>query len=141
MWQHLLDLPSLTRGFHRIDEYIKPILDNQPKITNGMLNLFLQHTSASLLITENCCSDVKTDLERFYNQIAPDSTSRYHHNMEGADDMPAHIKSSILGVSITVPIQNSQLALGQWQGIYLGEHRNQAGQRRILLTVYGLPQD
>lgn len=138
-WQYLLQLPPMSRGFHQIDSYINQLLSVQPKLSNGLLHLFLLHTSASLLITENCCNDVKQDLTIFYDQLAPDSKSHYHHNMEGPDDMPAHIKSTLLGVSLTLPIQQGQLAIGQWQGIYLGEHRTHASQRRIMATAYGNP--
>lgn len=136
-WQHQLILPPMARGFHCIDAHVESLIQSKPQIAVGMVNLFLQHTSASLVITENCCTDVKKDLQIFYDQLAPDSTTRYNHNLEGPDDMPAHIKSTILGVSLTLPIQNGRLALGQWQGIYLGEHRDIASQRKIMVTAYG----
>lgn len=141
IWQEQLILPEMGRGFHRIDNHIQKLLLNMPQLSVGLIHLFLQHTSASLVITENCCTDVKRDLEIFFNQLAPDSTQRYYHNMEGADDMPAHIKSTILGVNLTLPIQNGKLALGHWQGIYLGEHRDQGSSRRIMVTAYGQSAD
>lgn len=137
IWQQQISLPAMSRGFHRIDNHINQLLQNKPKLSVGLLHLFLLHTSASLVITENCCADVKRDLEIFYNQIAPDSTTQYYHNMEGPDDMPAHIKSTLLGVYLTIPVDNGKPALGSWQGIYLGEHREHASQRRIIVTAYG----
>ncbi|WP_367605852.1 secondary thiamine-phosphate synthase enzyme YjbQ [Legionella sp. W05-934-2] len=137
-WQQLLTLPPMSRGFHRIDAQLEALLQNNIHLSAGLVHLFLQHTSASLVITENCCADVRRDLEEFYNQLAPDSIQRYQHNMEGPDDMPAHIKSTLLGVNLTLPIENGRFALGQWQGVYLGEHRDKGTARRILVTAYGL---
>ena len=140
MWQQQLTLDALPRGFHRIDSHIDQLLITMPQLAYGTVHLFLRHTSASLLITENCCQDVKRDLAIFYDQIAPDGIERYHHNVEGPDDMPAHIKSSLLGVNLTLPVTNGKLALGTWQGVYLAEHRDHATKRHILVTAQGQKQ-
>lgn len=136
-WQYSLILPMFQRGYHAIDSYIVNVIDEQPLIKTGILHLFLQHTSASLLITENCCDDVKKDLEIFYDQLSPDSDTAYQHNLEGPDDMPAHIKNSLLGTSLTIPLMSGKPALGRWQGIYLAEHRDKASHRQIIMTAYG----
>ena len=106
------------------------------RIRAGLLHLFLQHTSASLAINENADSDVRVDLEASLNAIVPENFP-YQHVLEGSDDMPAHVKSSILGVSISVPVSGGRLALGTWQGIYLCEHRNHGGRRRLIATLHG----
>lgn len=136
-WQELYMLSPRQRGFHLITTEIKEQLQKAPTIQTGLLHLFLQHTSASLLISENTCKEVPLDLEAWFNQLVPDSDKLYQHNEEGPDDMPAHIKNSILGVSLTIPINKGQLALGQWQGIFLCEHRNAAPGRRIVMTLQG----
>jgi secondary thiamine-phosphate synthase enzyme len=137
-WQTLCHLPRKTRGFHLITAEIQQSLVAMPALQTGLVHLFLQHTSASLAISENTCSDVPLDLEAYFNGTIPDDESLYHHILEGEDDMPAHIKNVILGVSLTIPISNGRLALGQWQGIYLCEHRNHATERRIVITVHGI---
>jgi secondary thiamine-phosphate synthase enzyme len=136
-WQTNLNIPAMPRGFHIITPLAYDALTDMPGIQTGLLNLFIQHTSVSLTISENTCQDVQTDLESFYNHIAPDDNRLYTHTLEGEDDMPAHIKNSLLGASINIPIQDNKLCLGQWQGIYLCEHRNQAPSRKIILTVSG----
>ena len=103
-----------------------------------MLSLFIQHTSASLSINENADPTVRMDFETFFNQVIPENFPDFIHTYEGSDDMPAHIKSSLLGHSITVPISNGLLNLGIWQGIYLGEHRNKGGKRKIVATLWGI---
>lgn len=136
-WQSQCEVSSKNRGFHLITPRIMESMQSMPGISTGLLNIFLQHTSASLTISENTCKDVQLDLETFFNRIAPDDTSLYRHILEGEDDMPAHIKNALLGASLTIPISNSELLLGQWQGIYLCEHRNNAPTRRIILTAQG----
>jgi secondary thiamine-phosphate synthase enzyme len=136
-WQSNYLLKPKVRGFHLISTEIKQALLAMPPIRVGLVHLFLQHTSASLTISENTCTDVRLDLELFFNKTIPDNNSLYHHTLEGEDDMPAHIKNTILGVSLTIPICESQLALGQWQGIYLCEHRNHASAHRIVITAHG----
>ncbi|KDE41436.1 hypothetical protein ADINL_0116 [Nitrincola lacisaponensis] len=103
----------------------------------GLLHLFIQHTSASLTINENADPDVRGDFERFFNHAVPENAPYYVHLDEGSDDMPAHLKSSLLGCSLTLPVSNGRLNLGTWQGIYLCEHRNHGGSRRLVLTLQG----
>lgn len=134
--QHQLKFPPFRRGFHLITHDIVRQVPDIRTTSTGLLNLFLQHTSASLTINENADPDVQVDLEASMNAIAPESFP-YVHTCEGPDDMPAHVKSSLLGASLTIPIQDGQLALGTWQGIYLVEHRNRATSRRVLATVWG----
>ncbi|TWU25515.1 hypothetical protein Pla144_27200 [Bythopirellula polymerisocia] len=134
--QRNLQLPAHRRGFHLITA---EILDSLPEISQfhvGLLNLFLQHTSASLSINENADPDVPLDMESSLSAIAPESFP-YRHTCEGPDDMPAHVKSSLLGCSQSIPIRDGQLCLGTWQGIYLCEHRNRAARRRIVATMWG----
>ncbi len=135
IYQKELTLPRFPRGFHIITPYIEEIVKNS-NITVGFANIFLKHTSASLSINENADSSVRSDFESFFNDLA-DGKSYYTHTYEGSDDMPAHIKSSLLSVSLTIPITNGKLNLGTWQGIYLGEHRNFGGNRKIVITIFG----
>ncbi|GGI85547.1 secondary thiamine-phosphate synthase enzyme YjbQ [Legionella impletisoli] len=136
-WQNTVSLQPKSRGFHLITEDIFSALTDMPDVQIGLLNIFLQHTSASLVISENTCQEVREDLEQFFNRIAPDDNALYQHTIEGEDDMPAHIKNAMLGSSLIIPINNNALQLGQWQGIYLCEHRNQASARHLVLTVQG----
>jgi len=134
--QHKISLLAKTRGFHLIDdEIMAQIGAHISAVDCGSLDLFLLHTSASLTINENACSDVRADMEDFFNQAVIENAPYYRHTYEGPDDMPAHIKSSLLGHSLRLPISQGRLALGTWQGIYLGEHRNQAGKRKILASI------
>ena len=103
----------------------------------GIAHLFIQHTSASLSINENADPDVRADMESHINRMVPENGPYYRHTLEGSDDMPAHIKASLFGVTVSLPINNGKLALGTWQGIYLGEHRDHAGSRRLLVTLQG----
>jgi secondary thiamine-phosphate synthase enzyme len=103
----------------------------------GIALIFLQHTSASLTLNENADPDVRQDLETFFNHLVPENFPAFEHTLEGSDDMPAHIKSSLLGASLTIPIRKGRFALGTWQGIYLNEHRDYGGKRRILITLLG----
>ncbi|WNC69425.1 secondary thiamine-phosphate synthase enzyme YjbQ [Thalassotalea nanhaiensis] len=138
MWhQQQIMLNAKSRGFHLIDEEINGQLPQIKKVETGLLHLFLQHTSASLTINENADPTVRGDLERHFNKFVPENAPYYQHDYEGPDDMPAHIKSSILGCQITVPICNGQLAMGTWQGIFLCEHRDHASSRRIIATING----
>lgn len=127
-------LKPKIRGFHLITSEVLAALPNLPKV--GMLNLFIQHTSAGITINENADPSVRVDFETILNKLVPENDSEYIHVFEGSDDMPAHIKSSIIGQSITIPIKNERLALGTWQGIYLGEFRNNAQERRLVCTLY-----
>ncbi len=135
-YQKQISLPSRKRGFHVITD---EVLKNCPEIKNiskGIMHLFLQHTSASLTINENVSPDVRRDLETHFNKAVPENAS-YEHDLEGSDDMPAHIKTSLLGSSLTIPITDGRLNLGTWQGIYLCEHRTNGGSRGITATFYG----
>lgn len=138
MWyQKEITLNQKTRGFHLITD---EILSNLPEINNikiGLINIFIKHTSASLTLNENASPDVRSDMEKHFNKMIPENAPYYDHTLEGADDMPAHIKSSLLGSSLTIPIINGSLNLGTWQGIYLCEHRNHGGARRIIITING----
>ncbi|MBW3596485.1 MAG: secondary thiamine-phosphate synthase enzyme YjbQ [Planctomycetes bacterium] len=134
--QHTLTLPAMPRGFHLITSRVLETAPEVADIQAGLLHVFIQHTSASLTINENADPDVRTDLERAMNHIAPEDLP-YVHTIEGPDDMPAHVKSSLLGASVSIPIRNGKPALGVWQGIYLCEHRNHAGGRRLVITVQG----
>ena len=134
--QHTLELPAMRRGFHLITHHVVDALAELPSIRVGMLHVFIQHTSASLSINENADSDVPRDLEASFNAIAPEDFD-YRHTIEGPDDMPAHVKASLLGSSVTIPIRQGRLLLGTWQGIYLCEHRNRAGSRTLVLTLQG----
>ncbi len=135
LYQISLKLKPYSRGFHIITERINALLLDYD-ITTGVINLFIKHTSASLTINENVDPSVREDMENFFSDIA-DAKSYYIHTYEGADDMPAHIKSSLLGQSLTIPITDGRLNLGTWQGIYLGEHRDRAGSREIIVTLQG----
>lgn len=133
--QILIKLPQYGRGIHLITDRIVEELPPLPQA--GMLNLFIQHTSAGLTINENADPSVRDDLDKFFNQIAPEGELYYTHTQEGPDDMPAHIKASLVGFSVQVPITNGRLNLGTWQGIYLCEFRNMGGNRKILATLIG----
>jgi secondary thiamine-phosphate synthase enzyme len=127
-------LPSYGRGYHIITSIIEENLDDLPE--NGLLNIFIKHTSAGLSINENADPSVTVDFESFMKRLVPEDTSLYSHTMEGTDDMPAHIKSSLFGFSLTIPITKHRLNMGTWQGIYLCEFRNQKHRRKVVLTVY-----
>jgi secondary thiamine-phosphate synthase enzyme len=137
MWLHrTIQLPRATRGFHLITELVERALPEIAQVQVGLLHAFIQHTSASLTINENADPDVPRDLEKSFHAIAPESFP-YEHTVEGPDDMPAHVKSVLIGSSVSVPIHNGRLCLGTWQGIYLCEHRNQASGRKLVLTLQG----
>ncbi|SFF00441.1 secondary thiamine-phosphate synthase enzyme YjbQ [Thermophagus xiamenensis] len=129
-----ITLPEFKRGFHLITSYITSQLPELPD--KGLVNIFLQHTSAGLTINENADPSVRDDFETIFNKLVPENDPDYTHTLEGADDMPAHVKSSLLGPSLTIPVVNGRLALGMWQGIYLCEFRNYGGPRRLLITIY-----
>jgi secondary thiamine-phosphate synthase enzyme len=134
--QHSLELAPRSRGFHLITHDVIENLPELGDLTVGLLHLFLQHTSASLSINENADPDVPIDLESSFSAIAPEDFP-YQHTCEGPDDMPAHVKHSLLGASLSIPIRDGQLCLGTWQGIYLCEHRNRGGRRRLVATIWG----
>ena len=126
-----------SRGFHLITHEFLSHIPELIKIKKGILHIFIKHTSASLTINENADSTVLLDFEKHFNEMVPENQPYYRHTMEGADDMPSHLKSSILGSSIQVPITDGSLNLGTWQGIYLCEHRNHSGPRTLVLTAWG----
>lgn len=134
--QHHISLGPFRRGFHLITRQIVDALPELQKFRVGQLQVFIQHTSASLTISENADIEVRSDLEAVFNQLAPE-TFPYEHTYEGPDDMPAHVKSALLGHDVLIPIANGSLGLGTWQGIYLCEHRNRAGARNVMLTIHG----
>jgi secondary thiamine-phosphate synthase enzyme len=135
--QKEFSLKARPRGFHLITRDVLEQLPELRDIETGILQLFIQHTSASLTINENADPDVRGDMERHFNTAVPENAPYYEHTLEGSDDMPAHIKASILGPSLSIPVGRGQLRLGTWQGIYLCEHRNYGGARRIVATLFG----
>jgi secondary thiamine-phosphate synthase enzyme len=134
--QQTIRLAARRRGFHLITPEIERAIDGLQLVSVGLLHLFLQHTSASLSINENADPDVPVDLEMACGQIVPE-TLPYRHTCEGPDDMPAHVKAALLGSSLTIPISQGRLCLGTWQGVYLCEHRNAGGPRRLVITLHG----
>lgn len=135
--QGIVRLQPRARGFHLVT---REILSQGPSLEGlaaGVLHLFIQHTSASLLVNENADPDVRGDLERWANVVAPENAPYYEHTLEGPDDMPAHIKAALFGPSLLLPVRNGQLALGTWQGIYLGEHRDHATGRTVMASAWG----
>ncbi len=134
MIQKKIILQPYPRGFHIITDVILSQIGPLP--AQGILHLFLQHTSAGLSISENADPDVRVDLESFFNKIVPENEPYLRHTLEGADDMPAHVKSSIVGIHLSIPISSHRLALGTWQGIYLCEFRNHGGHRTIVASIY-----
>ncbi|MDA0149905.1 secondary thiamine-phosphate synthase enzyme YjbQ [Vibrio sp. LaRot3] len=138
MWsQKTINLQQRSRGFHLITDEIEQQLPQISSLSVGLLHLFIQHTSASLTLNENADPTVRHDMEKHFNKFVPERAPYYQHTYEGDDDMPAHIKASTLGASVTIPICNGRLALGTWQGIYLGEHRDMGSSRRVIATIQG----
>lgn len=137
MDQYIITLEARKRGFHLITDEIVRQLPGLREYRVGLAHIHILHTSASLTINENADSSVRTDLEQWCNQTAPENEQYYRHVAEGSDDMPAHIKASMMGSSITIPLRNGRLLLGTWQGIYLGEHRRNGGPRSIVVTIHG----
>nr|WP_034280014.1 secondary thiamine-phosphate synthase enzyme YjbQ [Alkanindiges illinoisensis] len=137
-WQQKeISLKARPRGFHLVTHEIVQQLPELAQFELGLLHLWIQHTSASLSINENADPDVRLDFESFFNRLVPEGESDYRHNDEGPDDLPAHFKTSLLGCELTIPIRQGRLRMGTWQGIYLGEHRDQAGSRQIVATLQG----
>ena len=138
MWvQKSIKLAPKQRGFHLITDVLVSQLPKLCHFTIGIAHFFIKHTSASLTINENADPTVRVDMESHFNHFVPENQSYYQHDYEGPDDMPAHIKASLLGNALTIPIEHGRLALGTWQGIYLGEHRNHASARTIIVTLQG----
>jgi secondary thiamine-phosphate synthase enzyme len=138
VFQNSITLRERARGFHLVTQEIINAIPQIREIKAGMLQVFIQHTSASLSINENADYTVREDFETHFNIMVPEDQPYYKHDYEGSDDMPAHIKSSLLGSSVSIPITNGRLALGTWQGIYLCEHRDNGGKRNIVITAWGL---
>jgi len=138
MWhQRTFRLKSRHRGFHLVTEEIVNQLPELHSVQTGLLHLFIRHTSASLTINENADPTVRADMEAHINKMVPERAPYYQHTYEGDDDMPAHIKASLLGNSVTIPIADGRLLMGTWQGVYLGEHRDHGGAREIVATING----
>jgi len=134
--QRTIELAAQPRGFHLVTREVVAALPELAQIEIGLLHVFIQHTSASLTINENADPEVPADLEASFAAIAPENFP-YRHTCEGPDDMPAHVKASLLGAGLMIPVQQGALALGTWQGVYLCEHRRRGGRRRLVLTLWG----
>ena len=136
-FQKEIQLPAHKRGFHLITRHIVDNFAELKKIDRGLLQVWIKHTSAGLTVNENADPSVRVDFETFTNYLIPEDYPHFIHTMEGPDDMPAHLKSSIFGCSVQIPVTHGRLNLGTWQGIYLGEYRNYGGKRNLVLTVMG----
>ena len=138
VFQKEFRLPAYSRGYHLITDLVLAQIPELNEINKGILQVFIKHTSASLTINENADPTVRQDFESHLNVMVPENTPYYRHTFEGADDMPAHIKASLMGASVQLPISNGQLNVGIWQGIYLCEHRDHGGPRALVITAYGI---
>ncbi len=136
-YQKSFHLPAYKRGFHLITELIEEQAPELRRIEIGLAHIFIHHTSASLTLNENADPTVRVDFESHFNHMVPENAPYYRHDYEGPDDMPAHLKASLLGSSLTIPISKGRLKLGAWQGVYLCEHRNHASGRQITVTIQG----
>jgi secondary thiamine-phosphate synthase enzyme len=138
MWaQREIRLDPLPRGYHLITREVLAAMPQISQLSVGLLHVFLRHTSASLMLNENASPDVRRDFDAYFDHAVPEDASYWTHTLEGPDDMPAHIKSSLLGASLSMPIAGGRLALGPWPGLYLCEHRNAGGSRSLIATVWG----
>jgi len=138
MWQQIeFSLKAKKRGFHLITDEVIANLANILSVKIGVMHLFIKHSSASLTINENADPTVRSDMEKHFNVMIPENAPYYQHTYEGSDDMPAHLKTSVLGNNLTIPITDGELNMGIWQGIYLGEHRDHAGDRTLIATIQG----
>jgi secondary thiamine-phosphate synthase enzyme len=138
MWkQNEIRLDRLPRGFHLVTHEVVNALPEIGEMRVGLLHLLIEHTSASLTLNENASPDVRADFETWFSRAVPEGADFWTHTLEGDDDMPAHIKASLLGATLTLPVRDGQLVLGTWQGIYLCEHRDAAGPRTLLATLWG----
>ncbi|MCB9078518.1 MAG: YjbQ family protein [Anaerolineaceae bacterium] len=136
-FQRTFRLPAFRRGFHLVTDQVASNVPEISQVNIGLAHIFIHHTSAGLTLNENADPTVRIDFESHFNKMVPENAPYYKHNYEGSDDMPAHIKASLLGNSVMIPITNGRLNLGTWQGIYLCEHRNHASGRRITVTIQG----
>ncbi|MFY7671674.1 secondary thiamine-phosphate synthase enzyme YjbQ [Tenacibaculum sp. MEBiC06402] len=136
-YQKEIVLPRFERGYHLITYLLENAIPELESISIGQFQAFIKHTSASLTVNENADPTVRMDFETHINKMIPENMPYYKHDYEGSDDMPAHIKSSMLGCQVLIPITNGKLNLGTWQGVYLGEHRNYGGNRKVVITVFG----
>lgn len=137
VFQKEIELPAYSRGFHLITEDVVSQLPELKEFNVGTIQIFIKHTSASLTINENADPTVRTDFEKHLNEMVPENLPYFRHTMEGPDDMPAHIKSSLLGSTLNIPVTKGKMNLGIWQGIYLVEHRNYGGSRKLVITITG----
>ncbi|WP_404980353.1 secondary thiamine-phosphate synthase enzyme YjbQ [Chitinophaga pollutisoli] len=137
IYQEMLRLPAKHRGFHLITDEVLRAIPAIRQVKTGMLQVFIQHTSASLTVNENADPTVRADFETYFNKAVPENDPDYEHDYEGSDDMPAHLKASLLGCSVMLPVRNGHPALGTWQGIYLCEHRDAGGPRQLVITLWG----
>ena len=138
MWiQREISLPPRPRGFHLVTREVTGAVPELSGLAVGLATVFMQHTSASLTLNENASPDVRRDFGAWFDRAVPDGASYWTHTLEGPDDMPAHVKSALTGSSLTIPVRDGSLALGTWQGIYLCEHRDSGGARRVLVTAFG----
>jgi len=138
MWiQKEVELAQKPRGFHLVTREVLNAVPELRMVNVGLLHLFMQHTSASLAINENADPDVRVDMEAYFSKVVPENEPYYKHTLEGSDDMPAHLKAVMIGTELTLPISQGRLSLGIWQGIYLCEHREMAGRRKIIVTLNG----
>lgn len=138
-FQREITLPPRPRGFHLITREVVGQMPEIGRFAVGLAHLFIRHTSAALALNENADPTVRADMEAYFNRVAPENAPYYRHTSEGPDDMPAHLKAVLLGSSLTIPISGGRLALGTWQGIYLCEHRDNGGPRRLVVTLSGQP--
>jgi secondary thiamine-phosphate synthase enzyme len=138
MWlQREISLRSRERGFHLVGDEVEDALPELAGLSVGLLHLHILHTSASLALNENASADVRRDLESWFNAAVPENAPYWRHTLEGSDDMPAHVKGVLIGPSLSLPVSGGAIALGTWQGIYLCEHRNRGGERRLVATLHG----
>ena len=138
MWiQREVRLEARPRGFHLVTREVVEAVPELRELRVGLATLFMPHTSASLTLNENASPDVRRDFSTWFDRVVPDGADYWSHTLEGPDDMPAHVKSSLTGSSLTIPVQAGELALGTWQGIYLCEHRDSGGPRRLVVTAFG----
>lgn len=135
--QRELRLPAYPRGFHLVTDVIEREVPEIREMSAGLAHIFIKHTSASLTLNENADPTVRVDFESHFNHLVPENAPYYRHTFEGSDDMPAHLKSSLLGNSVVVPISSGRLNLGTWQGVYLCEHRDRGGSRKLVVTLIG----